>query len=136
MARILVIEDDDSVRTTVKQMLESGGHQVATAVDGEDGLEQFQKAPADLVLCDVFMPNKTGIGTLTSLRKISGTLPIVVMSGGAPSSGRISKSEFVDYLEMAKLFGATATIGKPFKAADLIEVISKALATGGSPAAQ
>lgn len=133
MARILVIEDDEPVRSTVKRMLESAGHEVATAVDGEDGLKQFQGASADLVLCDIFMPNKSGVATLRSLREMNGRLPIVAMSDGSPASARMSKTEFVDYLEMARVLGATATIDKPFKAADLVAVVAQALAAGGPP---
>lgn len=83
MAQILVIEDEQSVRAVVKRMLEAAGHQVAVAVDGDDGLRQFHKSPPDLVLCDVFMPNMEGIATLRELRQISRDLPVVVMSGGA-----------------------------------------------------
>jgi CheY-like chemotaxis protein len=64
MARILVIEDDELVRSTIKRILEPAGHAVSTAVDGDDGIRQFRAEPADLVLCDIFMPNKTGIATL------------------------------------------------------------------------
>lgn len=83
MAQILVIEDEQSVRAVVKRMLEAAGHQVAVAVDGDDGLRQFHESPPDLVLCDVFMPNMEGIATLRELRQISRDLPVVVMSGGA-----------------------------------------------------
>ena len=126
MARLLVVEDDQLVWPAITQMLESAGHQVATAADGEAGLACFRRTPIDLVICDVFMPNKSGIATLKALREISSSLPIIVMSSGA-RSGSIPKSESVDYLEMAKVFGATATISKPFKAADLLEAVNKAL---------
>ena len=83
MARILVIEDDEPVRSTVKRMLESAGHEVATAVDGEDGLKQFQGASADLVLCDIFMPNKSGVATLRSLFHENCPAALCVMGMGA-----------------------------------------------------
>lgn len=67
MARILVIDDDDLVRGTVEAMLEAGGHEATLAVDGEDGLRQFQRQPFDLVLCDVFMPQKEGLETVREL---------------------------------------------------------------------
>jgi CheY-like chemotaxis protein len=129
MARILVIEDDRLFWPVLTQMLESAGHQVVTAADGEIGLDQFRKAPADLVICDIFMPSKSGISALKSLREISSGLPIIAMSGGEPWSSRLSRSEAVDYLEIARRLGATATISKPFQAADLIALVSKALAT-------
>src|SRR5262245_59083060 len=129
MARILVIEDDRLFWPVLTQMLESVGHQVVTAADGEVGLDQFRKAPADLVICDIFMPSKSGISALTALSEISSDLPIIAVSGGAPWSSRLPKSDAVDYLEIARGLGATATISKPFQAADLIALVSKALAT-------
>src|SRR5262249_8867141 len=58
MARILVIEDQDLVRATLKSVLEGAGHSIAVAADGIDGLQQFQQAEFTLVICDVFMPRK------------------------------------------------------------------------------
>ena len=86
MARILVIEDDELVRATVKRMLEDGGHAVDVAVDGIDGIRQFCGAPFDLVICDVFMPNKNGIETLRELRQINTDVPIIMMSAGIPQA--------------------------------------------------
>lgn len=126
MARILVIDDDELVRLTVKQMLDAAGHQVVVAADGADGLRAFREAPADLVLCDVFMPNKSGIAALTELRQGS-AVPIIVMSGGAPSSGRVGERAFVDYLRVARSLGATATIQKPFTMRQLQPLVDKCL---------
>jgi len=130
MARILVIEDDEPVRATIKRILESAGYEVSTATDGNDGLHQFREAPADLVLCDIFMPNKEGIATLRELRQVSGDVPVIMMSGGSPSSGRIGEAAFVDYLQIARLLGAAGTIPKPFRAAQLLAVVRKCLKGG------
>jgi CheY-like chemotaxis protein len=132
MARILVIDDDWAVRRTIEAILGAAGHSAAMAGDGEDGIAQFRQAPCDLVLCDIFMPKKSGIGTLRSLREMSGSVPIVMMSGGAPRQGRLGV-EFIDYLELARMYGATDTIAKPFKAAELIAVVERALRAGGEP---
>lgn len=97
MARILVIDDDRAVRQTIEAMLGTAGHSAAVAVDGDDGVEKFRQEPCDVVLCDVFMPKKSGIATLRVLRALSATAPIVAMSGGAPRQGR-QGMEFIDYL--------------------------------------
>jgi CheY-like chemotaxis protein len=130
MALILVIDDDEMVRSTVKAMLESRGHAVAVAVDGEDGLRQVQQRPFDLVLCDIFMPNKDGIGTLREVRRADSAMPVIVMTGGSPNAGRIGERTDVDYLHMARLLGATRTIGKPFTIKQLIDLVNEALAEG------
>jgi CheY-like chemotaxis protein len=128
MPLILVVDDDEMVRSTVKAMLESRGHEVAVAVDGEDGLRQLQKQSFDLVLCDIFMPNKDGIGTLREVRRVSADLPVIIMTGGSPNAGRIGERGDVDYLHMARLLGATRTIGKPFTIKQLIVLVDEALA--------
>ncbi|MGE0118564.1 MAG: response regulator [Dongiaceae bacterium] len=130
MPRILVIDDDEMVRSTVKAMLESRGHEVAVAGDGDDGLRQLRKRPFDLVLCDIFMPNKDGIGTLREVRRTNADVPIVIMTGGSPSAGRLGERADVDYLHMARLLGATRTIGKPFTINQLTTLVEQALTAG------
>ena len=132
MARILVIDDDWAVRKTIEAILGAAGYSAAMAVDGDDGVEKFRQEPCDVVLCDIFMPKKSGIATLRVLRELSASVPIVVMSGGAPRQGR-QGTEFIDYLELARMYGATATIAKPFKAAELVAVVEQALRAGGAP---
>jgi CheY-like chemotaxis protein len=127
MATILVIDDDEMVRGTVKAMLESRGYEVAVAVDGEDGIRQLQERPFDLVLCDIFMPNKDGIGTLRELRQGNSDLPVIIMTGGSPNAGRIGDRPEVDYLHVAQLLGATRTIGKPFTIKQLAALVEEAL---------
>jgi two-component system, OmpR family, response regulator VanR len=59
MCRVLVIDDSDGVRSTLKAMLESAGHDVVVAFDGVDGVTQFRNQPFDLVISDVVMPRRT-----------------------------------------------------------------------------
>src|SRR5215813_8805069 len=80
-ARILIIDDYEPFRASVKDLLEATGYDVAVAVDGEDGIQQFQRQPFDLVLCDVFMPKKEGIETIRDLRQLSTGTPIISMTG-------------------------------------------------------
>jgi DNA-binding response OmpR family regulator len=127
MPRILVIDDDDMVRGTIKAILERAGHEVTLAVDGEDGLRQFQRQPCDLVVCDIFMPNKEGIATLRELRQVDAAVPVITMTGGSPSAGRTGPSAYADYLNMSTLLGATRTIHKPFRASELIALVQACL---------
>jgi CheY-like chemotaxis protein len=133
MPLILVIDDDEMVRSTVKAMLESRSHEVVVAVDGEDGLRQLQKQSFDLILCDIFMPNKDGIGTLREVRRVDADLPIIIMTGGSPNAGRTGEGADVDYLHMARLLGATRTIGKPFTIKQLVVLVDEALAERKAP---
>jgi CheY-like chemotaxis protein len=127
MARILVIDDNDLIRTTVAAMLKTGGHDVALAVDGDDGVLQFREQPFDLVLCDVFMPNKEGLETVREIRQLSAATPIISMTGSvAPVPGSGGQLD-PDFLRMASAFGATRTIAKPFKTAELLALIQECL---------
>jgi CheY-like chemotaxis protein len=85
MARILVIDDDELIRDTVRTILASDGHESVLAVDGEDGVRQFQHHSFDLVLCDVFMPHKEGLATMREIRQLSAATPIISMTGSIPT---------------------------------------------------
>jgi CheY-like chemotaxis protein len=126
MARILVIEDEELVRLTITHMLEGAGHEVSIAADGEEGLRQFRQNTPDLVICDVFMPRKSGIAVLKALREANADVPVIVMSGGSPSPMR-GETAPVDHLELAQLLGAAGTISKPFRASELIGMVQRYL---------
>jgi len=125
MARILVIDDDELVRGTVQAMLESDGHEAVLAIDGEDGLRRFHQQRFDLVLCDVFMPQKEGLETVREIRQSSRETPIISMTGSAPASdgGRLDP----DFLRMSGALGATRTIAKPFRPRELLALVRECL---------
>jgi len=131
MARILVIDDNDLLRETVKLMLTSGGHEVALAVNGEDGIRQFQQRPFDLVLCDLFMPEKEGLETVREIRGLSADMPIISMTGSITPVPGSSGGLNPDFLRMAAAFGATETIAKPFKVRELLALVDKCLGAAG-----
>ena len=120
MAHVLVIEDDELLRSTLKTMLESSGHVVTLAVDGQDGVQKFEREPFDLVLCDVFMPQKEGLETIREIRQLSAGVPIISMTGSGGGADP-------DFLRMARNFGATQTIAKPFKRGDLLALVRQCL---------
>jgi CheY-like chemotaxis protein len=128
MARILAIEDDDLVRATIKRTLEGAGHAVFAAADGRDGLQQFWETPTDLVLCDVFMPKKSGIATLRELRQISNDVPVIMMSAGIPQAWRVAGLTSEEYLCMTTLLSATRALDKPFKPSQLLALVAELMA--------
>jgi CheY-like chemotaxis protein len=125
MARILVIDDDELVRGTLQAILESDGHQAVLAVDGEDGLRCFHQQSFDLVLCDVFMPQKEGLETVREIRQLSTDTPIISMTGSLPASdgGRLDP----DFLRMSGALGTTRTIAKPFRPRELLALVRECL---------
>src|SRR5437588_1144750 len=78
-SRILVIDDDDDVRTLVKTLLSRAGHDVREAGDGRAGLREFFASPADLVVLDVSMPGFDGFETLARLRDLS-DVPVLMLT--------------------------------------------------------
>jgi CheY-like chemotaxis protein len=127
MARVLVIDDEEDVRRVVEVMLKNAGHDAVLAKDGTDALQQFGQQRFDLVICDLFMPNKEGFATLRELRGLDPAVPIIMMSGSAASAAFWGTSH-TDYLGMAERFGATRTIEKPFKYSQLVRLVRECLA--------
>lgn len=125
MVDVVLVDDDELVRTTVKQILEKDGHQVRVAPNGDKALQLVADRQPALVITDVIMPEREGIETLLALKKKSPDLKIIVMSGG----GRIGQ---VDYLKVASDLGADATLTKPFTAAQLRELLANLLGSGSS----
>lgn len=120
MATVLVIDDDQSVRDTVGLVVAAIGHEVLVAANGLQGIEMFASVGSDLVITDILMPEKDGIETIRELRQLRADLPIIAMSGG----GRTDNS---DYLSMARRFGATRTLSKPFEPDGLMELVKELL---------
>ena len=107
MAYILVIDDDRKIREMVCDLLEDAGHEVVGAPNGKIGLELQRQAPADLIITDIFMPEKGGPEFIMDLNDEFPQSKIIAISGG----GNIKD---VDYLQLAQNLGAIKTFQKPF----------------------
>src|SRR5215475_13607916 len=120
-ARILIIDDYEPFRVSVKDLLEANGYDVAVAVGGEDGIQQFQLQPFDLVLCDLFMPKKEGMETIRDLRQLSAGTPIISVTGR-------SDAFEADFLRMTRKLGATRALTKPFDVEEFLALVRRCLA--------
>lgn len=123
MAAILIIDDEELVRYSVRKVLDRLGHEITEAENGAEGLALINQQPFDLIITDIIMPEKEGIETITELRRTHPNLKIIVISGG----GRTGKK---DYLRMASRLGARHTLAKPFRAEALIEAVDDCLQAG------
>ncbi len=121
MKRILVIEDDVQVRQMLRQMLEREGYEVVDAPDGKEGIRLYRDEPADLIITDIIMPEKEGIGTIFELRRDFPDVKIIAISGG----GRFVNKN--DCLDLCRAKGIPA-FSKPFDRKELLEAIQKLLA--------
>jgi CheY-like chemotaxis protein len=122
MARLLLIDDDESFRSVLKVSLEQMGHTVTEACDGQAGLTKFQDGVYDVVVTDLIMPDKEGIETIMDLRKLDPEVKIIAMSGG----GRVTS---VDYLQIARQVGAKKILAKPFLYEDIKAAVDELTAT-------
>lgn len=120
MARIILIDDDDAVRSAMRRILLRAGHEVLEASEGEAGLRLLAQAGADLVITDLFMAGQDGIVTVRRMRKEFPQVKVIVVSGG-DSTG------LLDLRRDAELFGAAATLKKPFDRAELLRSIREVL---------
>jgi DNA-binding NtrC family response regulator len=120
MQKILVIEDDSAVRLSLQMMLEDGGYAVKVAENGEVGIDLFREDPTDLVITDLFMPQKEGIETISELRRDYPGVKIIAISGG----GQHIPGGF---LVFAMKLGAIHTFQKPIDNDELLEVVKSVL---------
>lgn len=118
MPSILIIDDDDSVRESLRRTLHKEGYTIMEASEGGRGLKQLERQPVDLVLLDMFMPDKDGLETIMALRRTHPGMKIIAMSGGG-FKGR------VDVLDVAKKLGVRRTLAKPFTREELIEAVEQ-----------
>lgn len=116
---VLVVDDEEIMRSLVKEMLEECGYNLLFAEDGEEGLNIYQQnyAQIDLVLLDMIMPKKSGVETFHAIRQITPDAKIIVTSG-------FRQDERVDKL-LAK--GAAGFIQKPYTINKLSEIIFEAI---------
>jgi DNA-binding response OmpR family regulator len=121
---ILVMDDDEALRSALRVVLEAAGYQVMEAPDGEAGLRLQREQGADLVLVDIFMPKRDGLEVIRALRAEMPQPKIIAMSGGG-QTGQI------EVLEAAQAFGAARTLLKPFQPRALLRAIRELL---GEPA--
>jgi CheY-like chemotaxis protein len=124
MARILVIDDDEHVREATQIVLAASGYDVVTAANGQSGIELARGNAVDLVLLDVFMPGMDGLTTAQAIHREHPDLPIIAVSGFM-FGGQCPTMPYFD--DMAAEAGAISTLYKPFKPADLMQAIKKAL---------
>jgi DNA-binding response OmpR family regulator len=114
MARILLVEDEEAVRSLLKEVLEYEGYEVKEASNGEEALRWYAQSSADLVLTDIVMPDMEGIEMIMKIRKTDLNVKIIVMSGN-------------DYLDLARKLGADYALRKPFSNQVLLDAVKATL---------
>jgi two-component system, chemotaxis family, chemotaxis protein CheY len=114
---ILIVDDSESIREVVSFTLESAGHQVLKAVDGQDALKYLDGTALDLIITDLHMPNMDGISLIREVRSNAcyKFIPILFLTTESQSEKKLQ----------AKEAGATGWIVKPFVPEKLLAAVSK-----------
>jgi DNA-binding response OmpR family regulator len=105
MANILIIDDERSVRSLLRAVLESENHHVFEASNGRVGLELYRERSFDLIITDLTMPEMDGLDLISELTRSFLSVKVIAMTGGSESGSRLTA---------AKLLGARSTLQKPF----------------------
>ncbi|MEO7164027.1 MAG: response regulator [Bdellovibrionia bacterium] len=121
MAKIVIVDDSETIRSQLKQALESAGHTVTEAVNGNDGYDKIvAMGKPDLVISDYNMPGADGISMLAKVKdKLgAGIFPIFMLTTETSESLKTAGKEI----------GVNAWINKPFDSAKLLSAVTKMLA--------
>ena len=118
MTTILIIDDDEDMRQTLRLVLEKEGYRLLTASNGKEAEEVCRTDRPGLVITDIIMPDKDGLETITELRKSYPEVRIIAISGGGRRVNR-------DYLPTAQAFGADLVLYKPFRPQDVMDAIDE-----------
>lgn len=113
--KVLLVEDDNGIRMAVSSILERHGYDVNSVSDGQQALDQVDKA--DIVLLDIFLPKITGDEFLRRVRGNGNLVPVVLMSAAMQEG---------EAMECFKEFKVVDFVAKPFKTKDLVDKVNKA----------
>jgi DNA-binding response OmpR family regulator len=120
VARILIVDDEESIRELIKEILSAAGHELQLAADGAMAFEILKKKPVDLAIVDRNMPGMTGIEVvqLIRLNPKTSTMKVLMCTG----------SSVTKEIDEAFSAGADDYVLKPLNFAQLIAKVAKALA--------
>lgn len=116
--RILVTDDDAMARLGYRALLESAGHTVQTAEDGEEATRLLAQGEVEILLLDILMPRREGLETLLEVKRRFPEVIVIAMSAGGVRSS-------FDFLAMASRLGADRTLHKPFSQEDLATLLAE-----------
>jgi two-component system alkaline phosphatase synthesis response regulator PhoP len=110
MSKILLVEDEEDLRFSLKHNFTFEGYEVDAAEDGEEGAQKYKNNAYDLVIMDVMMPGKTGLELLKEIRESNKNIPIMMLT---------AKSQEIDKV-IALEMGADDYVVKPFGLSELM----------------
>jgi DNA-binding response OmpR family regulator len=109
--RILVVDDENSIRAALSKLLHAEDYEVVSAKNGQEAIERFGEKKIDLLLLDLGLPVKDGWGTLEWLARVNPLLPVIIITG------------LYAQRELAERAGADALMEKPLDVSRLLQTI-------------
>jgi DNA-binding NtrC family response regulator len=116
-SRILIVDDEDDLRTLLGHVLTGAGYEIVTAQDGDQAIQAIKGQRFDLALLDIQMPNVNGIQVLKYIKEHSPSTRAIMLTGYAD----------LKHAMEAREFGARDFIGKPYKLEDILATVARVL---------
>ncbi len=120
MSSVLLVDDDDALRITLREILEIDGYEVVEACDAVKGIKLYRERPLDIIITDIMMKGESGITVIEKLRRDYPDVKIIAISGAF-------SMEKPGFLRMAKILGANKVLFKPFGRAEMLTAIEELL---------
>lgn len=120
MTRVLIIDDENLVRSAFRMALERAGFEIMEAASGRLGIDCLTRNGVDLVITDLIMPDKDGFETIREIRDLQPALPIIAVTGGGPAGPD-------ELLDRVRQMGVAVTLRKPVTRGDLLAAADEAL---------
>ncbi len=115
---ILVVDDDEMMRSYLKELLLIHDFKITEAENGKLGLKAFRENTPDLVLTDIIMPEMEGISFIRELRAHNSDIPIIAMTGNV-------HGKMEEYLDISSQLGADEILRKPIKSQEFLDTINR-----------
>jgi CheY-like chemotaxis protein len=121
MPSVFIIDNDEAVREVLRTGLTAAGYSVQEAANGRQGINAFRKRPADLVITDIYMPDRDGLEVIEALRRTHPNVKVLAISGASGTMG---------YLRKAQALGATRVLAKPLSMPAVLKVVAEIIGEG------
>ena len=125
MLKIVVVDDEKIIRTLLNEILGKAGHEVFVTGTADEAFEIVKEKSPDILITDIFMPEKSGLELIMEVRKSFPTIKTIAISGDSISRAGGHR----DCLKLASTLGCELILEKPFTRNEVIEAVEKVSAT-------
>jgi len=123
MAHILVVDADTLFSALVRRALEHKKHRVVLATDAKTGRDRLNAETFDALVCDIILPDETGLRVLHEARGANAAMALIAISGGRPSGHQVP----ADVANLVHTFGVDAMVNKPCELSAVVATIEDAI---------